>query len=413
MKKLFTLFSLALSCIGFAQIPTSGLIDAWELNGDITNSVAGRQALTFQQIYVCNQADLQTPIYAGIYGTNFYRTGPANTNSVGYYTHAPNFNQQFLCYSIMNPNGYNQNFTGVYENYLFTAGDNSFGTGSRSIAIWAKRYNGSDPNDFDVPFFTGQTSGNQGFILQLYLDTAYLATYGNLARAPIAIDTLWHHYVGTYDSDSLHLYYDGVKVATQYAPGVNTAAAPLYFGLQSNMVIDQPMVYNRKLTNTEVQNIYNNCQPVNAVVSPSGGGITVDITASSYQWINCATNQPINNATNQNFIPTANGEYAVNLAINGCAYTSDCFTVANVDINENTLQNMNVFPNPASSEFTISNVEPGTRISIIDITGKVIQTNMLYSTTQVISTHDLVNGIYFIKLELKGITQQTKLIIRK
>jgi hypothetical protein len=72
-----------------------------------------------------------------------------------------------------------------------------------------------------------------------------------------------------------------------------------------------------------------------------------------------------------------------------------------------------IFPNPATTQFTIANAEIGTRVSVIDITGKVIFTEIVNSNTHVISTKDLVNGIYFVQLENNGQISQKKLVVNK
>jgi hypothetical protein len=72
-----------------------------------------------------------------------------------------------------------------------------------------------------------------------------------------------------------------------------------------------------------------------------------------------------------------------------------------------------IFPNPATTQFTIANAEIGTCVSVIDITGKVMFTETVNTNTHVISTKDLVNGIYFVQLENNGQISQKKLVVNK
>lgn len=72
-----------------------------------------------------------------------------------------------------------------------------------------------------------------------------------------------------------------------------------------------------------------------------------------------------------------------------------------------------IFPNPATTQFTIANADIGTRINVIDMTGKVILTETVNANTQVISTKELVNGIYFVQLENNGQISQKKLVVNK
>jgi len=50
-------------------------------------------------------------------------------------------------------------------------------------------------------------------------------------------------------------------------------------------------------------------------------------TAEAWQWVNCATNEPIDSAVEQNYTAPQPGRYAVILSSNGCADTSDCVEV--------------------------------------------------------------------------------------
>ncbi len=72
-----------------------------------------------------------------------------------------------------------------------------------------------------------------------------------------------------------------------------------------------------------------------------------------------------------------------------------------------------IFPNPATTQFTIANAEIGTRINVIDITGKVLLTETVNTSTHNISTKDLVSGIYLVQLENNGQISQKKLVVNK
>lgn len=50
-------------------------------------------------------------------------------------------------------------------------------------------------------------------------------------------------------------------------------------------------------------------------VTQSGNTLTAVEAGASYQWINCATNQPIAGATGQSFTPVSSGSYAVQITL--------------------------------------------------------------------------------------------------
>jgi hypothetical protein len=91
---------------------------------------------------------------------------------------------------------------------------------------------------------------------------------------------------------------------------------------------------------------------VNTGVSLQNNTLTAAAVNASYQWIDCATNLPIEDATDATFTPPTTGNYAVVVTQNGCTATSTCVFVQVVSTQEPlggaawTLQ-----PNPAT-EFT-------------------------------------------------------------
>lgn len=102
------------------------------------------------------------------------------------------------------------------------------------------------------------------------------------------------------------------------------------------------------------------------------------ITATAegtYQWIDCDNNnEPLPGETNQTFIATRTGNYAVQITQNNCTVTSNCNTVTVVNT-ENTYlnQQVNLFPNPTSGrvQMTFGDLEVE-MIKLRDITGKVL-----------------------------------------
>lgn len=72
-----------------------------------------------------------------------------------------------------------------------------------------------------------------------------------------------------------------------------------------------------------------------------------------------------------------------------------------------------IFPNLATTQFTIANAEVGIRINVIDITGKVLLTETVNTSTHNVSTKDLVSGIYFVQLENNSQISQKKLVANK
>ncbi|MDZ7902363.1 MAG: hypothetical protein U5L01_07410 [Rheinheimera sp.] len=60
--------------------------------------------------------------------------------------------------------------------------------------------------------------------------------------------------------------------------------------------------------------------------------LTADQDEAQYQWINCGTNTPVNNAVQQSFAPVANGNYAVIITSAGCDVQSECVEVIVISV---------------------------------------------------------------------------------
>jgi len=77
---------------------------------------------------------------------------------------------------------------------------------------------------------------------------------------------------------------------------------------------------------------------------------------------------------------------------------------------------LHVFPNPASNQFTITlgsnnkNVE----VNIFDITGKIIYSNVVIDTQQlVVNTGEFSEGIYIVQIQSAGFVETKKLVVKK
>lgn len=143
-----------------------------------------------------------------------------------------------------------------------------------------------------------------------------------------------------------------------------------------------------------------NVTTVNSVVNQVDFTLSADETNSTYQWINCATYQPISGAQQQSFTPTQNGSYAVIITQSGCADTSACYNITNVGIQSLDQNEVSFFPNPVSDQLTIEfqNIEP-TIIKIMSIDGRLILEKNEQSQKVILDLTELSTGVYVIKLE--------------
>lgn len=131
--------------------------------------------------------------------------------------------------------------------------------------------------------------------------------------------------------------------------------------------------------------------------------LTANQTGATYQWLDCNNSfAVISNETNQIFTPTQNGSYAVEVSLNGCADTSNCFTVSTVGIVENSFNHdIIVYPNPTNEKVRIDlgyNYDEIT-ITVQSLNGQKIKQSH-HKNQQVLELNlDVPNGIYFVSIE--------------
>lgn len=126
------------------------------------------------------------------------------------------------------------------------------------------------------------------------------------------------------------------------------------------------------------------------------GQLEVTTSAPSFEWFFFGSAVP--NSLNQTSItPLMNGGYTV-VATNGnCETTSDIFTVNFVGIENETLPQIHVFPNPFSGVLNIQMENNAVnQVVITDLSGKIVFTGIDINTT--LELGHLNAGIYFVQV---------------
>jgi len=90
-----------------------------------------------------------------------------------------------------------------------------------------------------------------------------------------------------------------------------------------------------------------------------------------------------------------------------------CSSVA-TGINDVQAENeIRFYPNPANNFVTITNILIGSKLKVIDITGKLVYNSIIESEQTTISTVGIVNGVYIIQVENNGEVVNRKLVVNK
>lgn len=100
--------------------------------------------------------------------------------------------------------------------------------------------------------------------------------------------------------------------------------------------------------------------------------------------------------------------------IDGFGFTTVFMIRANIfsdaSITENTMENVNIMPNPATSVVTVSNVEVNSTIEIHNIAGQVVYTTVANDATVTMPVDQLENGVYIVKVINGGNIGTTKFV---
>lgn len=132
-------------------------------------------------------------------------------------------------------------------------------------------------------------------------------------------------------------------------------------------------------------------------------GATLTATgAGSYQWIDCAGNQPVSGETGATFSPSATGEYAVIVSAGACQDTSACFSVVvNGVSDQGANRGLKISPNPAGHTLHLALDEPAGPATLVirTISGQeVIAQALPTATRHDVDVSGLVPGIYTLSL---------------
>ena len=146
--------------------------------------------------------------------------------------------------------------------------------------------------------------------------------------------------------------------------------------------------------------------PVTATATTSGTTInsTVSPSVNTYQWIDCASGNPIMSETAASYSPMVNGSYAVIVGNpSGCIDTSNCAVVNTIGFNELSLKaSLQVYPNPAVNDIHIvSNGNEIISYAVIDITGRVVLTKSIENkaTELNVSLETINQGAYMLEVQ--------------
>lgn len=126
-----------------------------------------------------------------------------------------------------------------------------------------------------------------------------------------------------------------------------------------------------------------------------------NVAGATYQWYDCNTNLAIPGATGIIFNPIQSGSYRVAInAGNNCSATSTCSNLI-LNLNQKQSEQISAYPNPTNGEIEVqvSHEMVGSKIMILDISGKIIYSKNIDNENSKVDLSSQADGIYFIHLE--------------
>jgi hypothetical protein len=155
---------------------------------------------------------------------------------------------------------------------------------------------------------------------------------------------------------------------------------------------------------------------LNPIITETDGVLSTSTLGDNFQWIDCNNNIPINGANTNEFTPINDGNYAVEVTNNQCAWMSDCYTFSAVSLAQiNEEGAYFVYPNPAVNaiSLTIPNGKSITSIVIVDELGRMVKKFTKDEINSSLIISDLENGFYSIHIEEIDIETTLEFIINR
>ncbi|WP_070137513.1 T9SS type A sorting domain-containing protein [Crocinitomix algicola] len=139
------------------------------------------------------------------------------------------------------------------------------------------------------------------------------------------------------------------------------------------------------------------------------------ILSTTFQWIDCNTDEWLIEQTERSMKAPYNGNFAVIITDGACQDTSECVIVEGLSTEKNELNTFKIYPNPTNGAFLIelpSSLKPTQfQYEIVNELGQTVYQNK--STQAVISIDlNLQPGVYLVKMYFNDIIQVKRVVIR-
>lgn len=150
---------------------------------------------------------------------------------------------------------------------------------------------------------------------------------------------------------------------------------------------------------------FDGCFLTDPVVNNQNNTLSINALNGNCQWIDCTTQSPILGATNNQFTPLINGEYAVIFENGGCIDTSECYSVSTIGVSENDSIKIQIYPNPVKNYVAVSTDKPFV-LTLTNALGEIILT----TNKKHFSVDHLSAGNYYVVIQFVHTISHHKLV---
>ena len=294
------------------------------------------------------------------------------THQGGYYVLKLTPNGTFMWVKLLQPQDVDNSYTNKYSEIAMVLdhADNVFIQGTYDLSI------DIDPglNEFTLNKITGATYDS--FLVKLdangdFIQGQNLGTSSSDRAFGLDVDSFGNVY------GALRTGY----LASDYS---------IDFGNLNYTVSGNGINFFYKITNCDQELVHD----------LGNGSFYADATNATYQWLDCDNgNAPIAGETNRTFTTSSSGNYALQATNYSCVDTSPCFSFGTLSVDENTVQNSSIYPNPTKDILFLDIQENINTIEIFDLQGKKIFES--YTNLKSIDVRDFKIGLYIIRIKSK------------
>lgn len=137
-------------------------------------------------------------------------------------------------------------------------------------------------------------------------------------------------------------------------------------------------------------------------VTQINNSLEVTSGGDNFQWIDCATQMPLDGETSVSFTPAESGSYAVAVTNGPCTDTSECYPFLALSLGENMSNTIALYPNPVNDILHLTGDMQIQSVTICNALGQLVLNKEIIG--QHIDVSELTEGLYFVSAQTnKGV----------